>query len=335
MKISSLRRNAGFTIVELLVAMVISLIIVGVLVNVTSSSLKTFKGGKNKVKAQYTAVLALDQLSRDLESMIYRSGEQFDWLEAKTETLDYGANDSGGGSKNLNNAKAFSTRFAFFSTVPDRYNGDYTEPGDVSCVHYGLRFSDVSGGDVPTLALYREIINPDVTFQPDKPLEDLLSLERATGSDDPVLLDKLDGTYFNTLDNAENFLCENIKELSIILVVEYQWKNGTTTVNGVQVDNIDTGIARCSLVDTGATLKSSLTAFALGGDRYWHQPQTISGFPSGAVISEIKAIEVHAQILSENSIPKLTLPQTVTLKEEIERELTYYTRTINLPQLRR
>ena len=78
-------RRKGFTLAELLVAMGITAIILTLLVSVTGVALDGWRISRNKVRASRQAKAALDQLSRDFESMVVRSGNEFEWLFAESE----------------------------------------------------------------------------------------------------------------------------------------------------------------------------------------------------------------------------------------------------------
>jgi len=60
----------GFTLLELIVSMSVTLFIVGGLVAVTSSALDTFRNSTNNVRSYKQAKTAIDQLSQDLEAIV-------------------------------------------------------------------------------------------------------------------------------------------------------------------------------------------------------------------------------------------------------------------------
>ena len=152
MKTNSISRaiRKGFTLVELLVALAITAIIVSMLVTITATALEGYATSRNVVKASREAKAACDQLARDLESLVVRSGNDFQWLWASTESSPPGPN--GGQSPN-------ASRLVFFTAATDRYNGALNTPqdngGDVSTVGYRLLFRDpVSDSNNDTFASY-------------------------------------------------------------------------------------------------------------------------------------------------------------------------------------
>ena len=70
---SSLSKRKGFTLVELLVALAITAIIVSMLVTITATALQGYSSSRNRVTASREAKAAIDQLSRDLESLVVLS----------------------------------------------------------------------------------------------------------------------------------------------------------------------------------------------------------------------------------------------------------------------
>lgn len=244
--------------VELLVSMTITIIIIGLLVFVTRSSFDSLSQGQGNVSNYHKGKLALDQMYRDLESMVYREGNDYEWLVASTASGDA---ITGGFT-------AFASNLAFFTVAQDRYDGDVTgNNGDVSCVHYGIRFVDPVGGGNGKMILYRNITNPDDTFTNllgEVPQADLLQ------------------TLGNgvTPDSA-SIVADNIRELTINFTVEDS--NGVIQRIPVISATGATGAADFTLAGTGITL-----------------PVSANG---GRIIS----IEINAQVLSEESASLLNV----------------------------
>ena len=162
------RRNAtkGFTLIELLVAMTITTIIVGILVSITSLALDTWNRSRSEIRAARQGKAMIDSMARDFESMVVRSGNNFEWLLAESDP------DSSGPK---GNGSPTSVDLTFFSAATDRYNGKIGDAtadlgGDVSTIGYQLIYQDPinpnsSDEEFKTFVLYRKIVNPDKTFE--------------------------------------------------------------------------------------------------------------------------------------------------------------------------
>jgi prepilin-type N-terminal cleavage/methylation domain-containing protein len=198
------RSRSGFTLVELLVALGITAIIVAMLVTISATALTGYSESRSQVKAAREAKAALDQIARDLESLVVRSGGDYDWLWVSSD-------DPPGSS---NNQSPNAARAVFFTAATDRYDGAINtsadQGGDVSTVGYRLLFrdpvSDVDDNAFSTFILYRQLINPDETF------ENLLASQD---------LESAYSSYITSESDSRNFLCENIYEFSLSFTVEF------------------------------------------------------------------------------------------------------------------
>jgi prepilin-type N-terminal cleavage/methylation domain-containing protein len=164
MKIQITTKKSGFTLIELLVAMAITTIIVTVLVSITALSLDTWNRSRSEIRAARQGKAMIDSMAQDLESLVLRKGNSFEWLNAQSKPSTEGPN--GRPSPN-------AIDFFFFSAATDRYNGqigvaNVDMGGDVSSIAYQLRYKDpISNGTddkFKTFVLYRKIVNPDRTF---------------------------------------------------------------------------------------------------------------------------------------------------------------------------
>jgi prepilin-type N-terminal cleavage/methylation domain-containing protein len=189
------QHRAGFTLLELLVAMVVTTIIVTVLVSITSIAIDVWNRSRAELRASRQAKAMVDTLARDFESLVIRNGNNFEWLNVKTQPPDNSSN---------------AAKMVFFTAATDRYDGEIgtakDEGGDVSCVGYQLDWSDPlatgGGGDFQTFVLYRDLRNPDVAFR------DLL------GETD------LDQKFGDVDTDEVNFVCENIFQFTITFHLE-------------------------------------------------------------------------------------------------------------------
>jgi len=215
MRFSRIARRAGFTLMELMVAMAITSIIVTVLVSVTSVALETWNRSRAELRASHMGKMAVDYLARDLEAFVVRSGNNNDWCQA---ILDPELSTYGDSLVSSN-----ASRLIFFTGATDRYNGnagDLTldKGGDVSCVAYLMRFRDPVNSKslkgFKTYVLNRKLVDPNTAFT---------QLLGATDSRDSAkYLDPLfTGLYSPaTISNKPNFLCENIYQFTLTFHVQ-------------------------------------------------------------------------------------------------------------------
>ena len=102
------RRNRAFTLIEIMVATVIMVIMVGLVVQITGEVLKVWNRSSGKLAANAEARIALDLLTQDLETAVFRNNGQR-WLEA--EQTDFEDPLSSGGFK--------TTKLKLFSPALD------------------------------------------------------------------------------------------------------------------------------------------------------------------------------------------------------------------------
>lgn len=205
------RRERGFTLVELMVAMAITTIIVTVLVSITAIALDTWTRSRSEVRASRQAKAMVDTMARDLESLVNRRGTNTEWLSAVTEPLE-----SKSQAPSLDSPNAAS--LIFYTSPTDRYDGNVTESsgaiGDVSCVGYQLKYQDpiqMQGSkEIPTFVLYRNLVNPDQTY------DALLSKSNRSASS---LRSMFEDAFGSDMDAPENFVCENIFQFTVTLNV--------------------------------------------------------------------------------------------------------------------
>ena len=137
---------------ELLVAMSVTVILLGMVTFMTGVSMDGYKGSRDKVVAGRQAKEALDAITKDFEAMVARAdGSESMWLYADVEpklVADNAANTTlvGPANKKIPNA----CRLIFFTGAPDRYDGDIggtnDNGGDVSAVGYRLAYRDQISG---------------------------------------------------------------------------------------------------------------------------------------------------------------------------------------------
>jgi prepilin-type N-terminal cleavage/methylation domain-containing protein len=304
---ASKRRPGGFTLVELLVSMGITAIILTLLVTVTAVALDGWRASRNQVRSARQAKSALDQLTRDFESMVVRSGNNFEWLYVESHE----------GVGPINSPSPNSARLLFFSAATDRYNGDIDgkldEGGDISGVGYELFYKNpITGSDVqseenrPVFALYRQLVNPDETF------DELLA------EDD---LDKAYGKFMGEQDRTNNFLCENIYEMSVVFLVEYTENNGDGGLVTLQ--------QRIPVISTGGS-GESVSTFSVKGNGIEADGNDGKPYSHGRIV----AVDISVSVITDSAMARLqSTGITGAPRDKLLSQNTYhYAKTIIVPQ---
>ncbi len=305
--------RSGFTLVELLVAMAITTLIVGVLVSVTSMALDTWNRSRSELRASRQAKAMLETMARDLESFVFRKGSN-EWLSAISDNTKIG--------DKLESTNAI--KLIFFTSATDRYDGDIKNDkgGDVSCAAYQLEYRDpigtTSGSKFETYVLSRLLVNPDDTYK------DLLG---KTDTQSEKGLSSVFSKYESRLSKPENFICENIYQFTMTFQIkavrgsgtdkeiEYVYQpvtvgrgSGRTTSDSLKIQGnaIDTSISsgavssdelkngRCTAVEVSVTV---LTDFAVEQAR----------------VRTFASEEAKAKFLSQNSYNYSKLVQLPSL----------------------
>lgn len=290
----------GFTLAELMVAMGITAIILTLLVSITGVALDGWRVSRNKVRASRQAKAALDQLSRDFESMVVRAGNDFEWLYVESETSAPGP--SGNESPN-------AAYMIFFTAATDRYDGDIggsrDKGGDVSAVGYRLLYgepmAEMTNGPYSVFALYRQLVNPDETF------EEMLS------SDD---LKSSYSKFESKEDESSNFVCENIFEISVVFMVEYTEESG---------GRLETRQVRVPVLSAGGG-QESVNWFKLRGNGIQVQGDEDPKYGRGRIV----AVDLSASVITDGAVARLK--QGNATDEYVNRNTYHYMKTVLLPQ---
>lgn len=304
---SKLRR--GFTLVELLVAMAVTTIIIGVLVSITAISLDTWTRSRSEVRAARQAKSMADSMARDFEALVTRRGNAFEWLSAKTASTLPGPDS---------NRSSNASELIFFTAATDRYEGGINtaddKGGDVSCVSYRLEYQDPITGpggndNFATFALYRKLVDPDKTF------EDLL------GQDD---LASAFGTYSSQVNEPENFICENVYQFTITFHIEV-----TKEVSGTQT-KLTVPVSMGPSAGSGRVSEFIITGSGLD----------ISSSPSSAVtVDELKAgrvaaMEVSLTVISDfgaDQLRRRTFSNAQQKADFMKKNSFQYSKLVELP----
>lgn len=156
----SRRKRSAFTLIEIMVATVIMIILVGLVIQITSEVLKVWTRSSGKLSANAEARIALEMLTQDIETAVFRNNNMR-WLEANTEDISPVAGYT-----------AQTVNLILFAPVLDRPKEDLNEvpiPGDICAVQYQLVNQNPVTGASDELsenifALHRRVIDPSTTF---------------------------------------------------------------------------------------------------------------------------------------------------------------------------
>lgn len=203
--------------------MAITTIIIMVLVGVTSVAIDTWKRSRSEVRASSQGKAMIDSMARDLEAMIVRTGNSYQWLYAETPATLPAVPGTGGGSTE---ESANALNLEFFTSVTDRYDGGIgtadDRGGDISGVSYKLVYEDPlnssSTSNYGTFALHRVLVNPDKTYT------DLLGKTNLQTAFQPYELGS---------KATESFVCENVYQFTVTFLVEVSNTSGNTTTKQV------------------------------------------------------------------------------------------------------
>lgn len=204
----------AFTLIEIMVASVIMVVLVGLVIQITSEVLKVWTRSSGKLAANAEARIAMDMITQDLETAVFRNNGQ-QWLRVDAPLPDGYRAD---GEINSNTSKDQTVGLKLFSPALDRpkFEADGTTaiPGDICAIGYRLKYkkSYTNGPDV--YALYRMIVDPKRTF------DDYL------GSGDPDASPQGDLTATSyaqedwaeaTIEDDANYLVSNIVEFKVLV----------------------------------------------------------------------------------------------------------------------
>jgi prepilin-type N-terminal cleavage/methylation domain-containing protein len=314
MKTPSQTSRRGFTLIELLVAMAITTVIVTVLVSVTAMALETWNRSRAEIRAARQAKSMIDTMARDFESFVSRSGNDFEWLYAKS-------NPSSDGPRGTASPNAID--LIFFSAATDRYEGkigdlDLDKGGDVSTVGYQLTYKDPIAGDdedaYKTFVLYRKIVNPNVTFA------NILGQASIKG---PLEVAVNTGDTGSEVDKEVNFICENVYQFTVTFHVS------TTTTTGLKSVTVPVGKGTNSTEEFRITGSGINTAFVPPKEPSESDAQAKARLAAG----RLSAAEISITVLSDFGMQQMR--RRSFTDEELEKFIAkhsyQYSKVVQLP----
>lgn len=187
------RRNA-FTLIEIMVAAVITIIMIGLVIQITSEVLKIWNRSAGKLSANAEARIAMELLTSDLETALFvNNGQQ--WLRVETETAV--GNPIVGQTVGLK----------LFAPALDRRD----EPGNICGIAYRLAYAPAyNNAQNSSFVLFRDLENPGPTF------------ENLLGSGDSGPQQSLTGDFWAEAEtlNPDNYLAGNIVDFKIYIYGE-------------------------------------------------------------------------------------------------------------------
>jgi prepilin-type N-terminal cleavage/methylation domain-containing protein len=141
----------AFTLIEIMVATVIMVVLVGLVIQITSEVLKVWSRSSGKLAANAEARIAMDMITQDLETAVFRNNG-LQWLRSEDDTVS--------GPAGTSNA---TVALRLFSPALDRPDG----PGDICAIAYKLDYLNAVTGTATgdrLFVLYRLVVNPKDTF---------------------------------------------------------------------------------------------------------------------------------------------------------------------------
>ncbi|MGB0414107.1 MAG: PulJ/GspJ family protein [Coraliomargarita sp.] len=220
------KQKSGFTLIEVMVATVIMVILVGMVVTITGRVLDVWSKSSGKLSANAEARIAMELLTQDLETAVFRKNGQ-QWLR-----VDGPVGIEGDYASQTVALKLFSPSLTRDKEDPDNLDQDGKPrpiPGDVCAIAYRLEYQEAyAGGSDKVYALYRSIERADDTFN------NLLGSKSQTNSPQTDLVGQ---GFWDASDIVvpENYLASNIVDFQVFIYEE----DATTPTNPPVLQNAD------------------------------------------------------------------------------------------------
>jgi len=157
---STAHRRQAFTLIEIMVAAAITIVMIGLVIQITGEVLKLWNRSMGKLSANAEARIAMELLTSDLEAALIRNDGLL-WIFAKDDDA----------MPAIAGFEPNTITLVMFTTAQDRPQQDANGkavPGNICAVQYKLVYqSPVTGQDndeTNTFALHRRLIDPVTTF---------------------------------------------------------------------------------------------------------------------------------------------------------------------------
>lgn len=192
------KAKRAFTLIEIMVATVIMVVLVGLVIQITSEVLKVWTRSSGKLAANAEARIAMDMITQDLETAVFRNNGQ-QWLRVEAPIDPNGVYTDQTVSLKL------------FSPALDRPTG----PGDICAIGYRLAYKkSYDGASAPDVyALYRRVTAPKTTFDSFLGAANDASSPQLTLSSGSLWAD----TGVDSITDEENYLAGNIVEFKVLV----------------------------------------------------------------------------------------------------------------------
>lgn len=207
----------AFTLIEIMVATVIMVVLVGFFIQITSEVLKVWNRSSGKLSSSSEARIALELLAQDLETAVVRNnGQQWIRVEAPKETVETG------GSLYTNQTVALRLFSPALDAPEETLAGVPVTAGDICAIGYRLAYKESYTNGPEVYALYRRVVDPQTTFN------DFLGASSQGAASPQLRLDSATlwsdftgggGDYGNITD-PENYLVGNIIEFKVLVYEE-------------------------------------------------------------------------------------------------------------------
>jgi type II secretory pathway pseudopilin PulG len=308
MKMRSRKFRRAFTLIELTVAMAVTVALVTVMISISSIALDTWSRSRSEVRASRQAKSMADAMCRDFDALVVRKGNANQWVWAEA---DVPVGGPAPGERSPNGA-----RLIFFSAATDRYDGrsgTAESKGNISTIVYELHYSTPTGkqqnDEMSTFVLYRKIVDPDQTFS------------NLLGTAD---LSKALKESSVTVGDLRNFICENIYQFTATFHIDIERPGGFTRTLQIPVQ-VGSGRGTFS-VPRFAVFGNRIEAeFAGGGD------VTVDDLRGGT----LAGVEISMTVLTDAGLEQLRRRKFRSNDERsgfIAKNSYQYSKLIRFPQ---
>jgi hypothetical protein len=211
-----------------MVATVIMVVLVGLVIQITSEVLKVWSRSSGKLSANAEARIAMDLITQDLETAVFRNNGQ-QWLRVE------GPENTGGNYQDDTvSLKLFSPaldrpqQYSSSDDIPDGYAEGDDIPGDICAIGYRLQHKESYAGGDDVYALYRRVVNSQKTF------EDYL--DTGSSSQQSALVTKGTADWSDeAITHEDNYLVSNIVEFKVLIYLE----DGTGGPENADADSLE------------------------------------------------------------------------------------------------